>query len=307
MEKTIEFYYGKTLHAIKKISNHYYFESEGEMFFFVPFNKASSVLNEIMQVSHELKQKKIEVHDIVMNKNGELMTIVNDVNYILLKINGELNQKFDIFDIIKLNDRLTLQNTKTQLYRNDWASLWSSKVDYLEYQIRELGKNKRILLETFSYYIGLAENAIAYVIKTTNSFAISSLEKVTLCHSRLYYPNYKLNYMNPLNFIFDLEIRDISEYLKHMFFSDDDAFRELQIYLSRKKLSRFGYQMLYARLLYPSYYFDIFESIMNNEESEKKLLRIVDRVNEYESFLKNVFYELERYSMMEQIDWLIVK
>ena len=38
--------------------------------------------------------------------------------------------------------------------------------------------------------------------------------------------------MNPLSFIFDLEVRDIAEYLKSLFFSDDEfedvAFEDLK-------------------------------------------------------------------------------
>ena len=41
---------------------------------------------------------------------------------------------------------------------------------------------------------------------------------LTLCHKRVYYPTYKLNYYNPLSFIFDLRVRDIASYLKNKFF-----------------------------------------------------------------------------------------
>ena len=85
-----------------------------------------------------------------------------------------------------------------------------------EYQVRELGLDKKVIQESFSYYLGLAENAISYVNNTTlkyNSFN----SKVTLSHRRIFYPNFKINFLNPLSFIFDLEVRDIAEYLKAMF------------------------------------------------------------------------------------------
>jgi len=58
------------------------------------------------------------------------------------------------------------------------------------------------------------------------------LEKVTLCHKRLKFPNLKKDYYNPLLFLFDLEIRDIAEYIKSSFFkSEKDAWIELKSFL----------------------------------------------------------------------------
>ena len=45
--------------------------------------------------------------------------------------------------------------------------------------------------------------------------------RIVLSHRRVFYPNYKLNYLNPLSFVFDLEVRDVAEYLKAMFFKKD--------------------------------------------------------------------------------------
>ena len=63
--------------------------------------------------------------------------------------------------------------------------------------------------------------------------------------------------------------------------------------------------MLYARLLYPSYYFDIYEQIMNKKIDEDNLLRIVNKVNLYEQFLKKAYLEISKYANIEKIDWII--
>ena len=65
--------------------------------------------------------------------------------------------------------------------------------------------------------------------------------------------------------------------------------------------------MLYGRLLYPTYYFDIYEKIMNENYSEDKLLDIIKKVDEYELFLKNVYYHIQKYSPIEGIEWIINK
>lgn len=65
--------------------------------------------------------------------------------------------------------------------------------------------------------------------------------------------------------------------------------------------------MLYARLLYPSYYFDIYEKVIENLKDESELLDIVSRVDEYELFLKDAYFELSKLYKIEQILWIINK
>ena len=163
-----------------------------------------------------------------------------------------------------------------------------------------------MILNSFSYYIGLAENAISY-INRANELYKNDLYKVTLSHRRIFYPNTKLNYFNPISFIFDLDVRDVAEYIKVMFFKNEDALLELITYLKITKLSNYSYHMLYARLLYPSYYFDIYENIMNNNELEENLLPIIKKVEEYELFLKNSYLEISKYTEIDKIEWIIKK
>ena len=79
-------------------------------------------------------------------------------------------KEYDLFDIINFQREYTATNKVVSLYQNDWGNLWSSKVDYLEYQMSELGKNFPTLLNSFSYYVGLAENAISYVNSLNRRF-----------------------------------------------------------------------------------------------------------------------------------------
>lgn len=133
------------------------------------------------------------------------------------------------------------------------------------------------------------------------------MDRIVISHRRIYYPNIKLNYLNPLSFVFDLEVRDIAGYLKSMFFKQDldQVMIELETYLKTTKLSLYGYQMFFARLLYPSYYFDIYEKIMNKDETEEALIPIISKVEEYEKFLKKAYFAISKYAPIEKISWLI--
>ena len=91
------------------------------------------------------------------------------------------------------------------------------------------------------------------------------------------------------------------------FFNGEDSFLDLVSYLKMKRLTPYSYHMLFARLLYPSYYFDLYEEIMNNNLDDDVLLKIISRVNDYENFLILSHEEINKYTKLEKIDWLIKK
>lgn len=307
MKETIKYYYNIDIDDLKEQDGKYFFKYQNQDFFFVYFNRNIEELNDILICVNNMKEKGIDVHNIIINRNGQYLTKINNFDYILMSVNN-YNEEYDIFDMINIVNKLTLNYNTSKLYRNNWSNLWTQKMDYFEYQIRELGINKTVIKDSFSYYLGLAENAISYVNNTNLKYNALNNAKITLAHRRIFYPNYKLNFLNPLAFIFDLEVRDIAEYLKAMFFAGDNAeevIEELKYYLQIKTLSIYEYHMLYARLLYPSYYFDLYENIMNNDESEEKLVNIIKKNKEYELFLKNAYLEISKYAPIEKIDWLI--
>ena len=63
--------------------------------------------------------------------------------------------------------------------------------------------------------------------------------------------------------------------------------------------------MLYARLLYPTYYFDIYEKVVNQNEDSMKLLPIIKKSEEYNIFLKEAYHLISKYAPLIKIDYLI--
>jgi len=305
MKDSINFYYNLNIAEVESFTNYYRFKINNVYFFFVPLKRNTTEINDILTISKELKLHGINVHDIIYNKYGHIITNIYNNNYILLKPIGNIYEEYNLEDIMKLNSYLTLVPSKNKLYRNSWAKLWSDKLDYFEYQIHELGKDKKIILSSFSYYLGLGENAISYVNSTTSKYTPSIYDKVTLAHRRISYPNYKLNYYNPLSFIMDLEVRDIASFLKSAFIAGEDSLNYLKIALKLNHFSIYSLQMLYARLIYPTYYFDIYESIMNKNSDEESLIPIIDKAGDYENFLKEAYYEIARYAPIERIEWIL--
>ncbi len=305
MKEIINYYYNLDLVEVEEFKSYSTFNYLGDTFFFVFFNRTEEEFKDIINICIELKQKGIRVHDIIINREGSFVTKVGESFYILLKLNSNKDELVSFINIFEYANKLKLNRNSSKLYRNNWGDLWSKKVDYFEYQIKELGKDKNIILDSFSYYIGLAENAISYVNKINKVIGLSENDNITLAHRRIFYPNTCLNFLNPLSFIFDLEVRDIAEALKTNFFNNEDSLLDLITFLRLKKLTAYSYHMLYARLLYPSYYFDIYEDVMNNDGDQEKIIPIINKVPEYEIFLKKAYLEISRYTNLERIDWLM--
>lgn len=305
MKETLEYYYGLDIENIEELDGKYHIKQENQDYFFVFYNRGIEELEDIINVSNEMVKKGINVHKILINRNNSFLTKVGEYNYILFAVSN-LNEEYDIFDMVKISEKLVLNNNKSNLYRNNWGTLWSEKIDYFEYQVRELSIEKDVVKNSFSYYVGMAENAISYVNNTNMKYG-GDAYRIVLSHRRVFYPNYKLNYLNPLSFVFDLEVRDIAEYLKAMFFKKDISFclDELSSYLKIRHLSLYEYQMLYARLLYPTYYFDVYESVMNKNGDEEQLVNIIKKCDSYEEFLKKAYLEISKYAKIDKIEWII--
>lgn len=308
MEQFLKYFYDIYIDNIYKKDNKYYFYKDNSLFCVVKNYRLPEELKDILEICYEM-QNRFPVSQIVFNKFGQISSDYDNNNYILLKINTSMSSDITINDIIKINNSLFLNKDKKELYRNNWAKLWESKVDYFEYQIKELGRNKKIILNSFSYYIGLAENAIsiANICELYNKDNMN--EKVVLSHRRINYPCMEYEFYNPLEYIFDIQVRDVSEYLKSMFFYTDRnrTIKELKNYLLSTRLSNYEANMLYARLLYPTYYFDIYEKVIEDLKEESELLDIINKVDEYELFLKEAYFELSRMYKIEQINWIINK
>lgn len=277
-------------------------------YYFVPYFRSEEELSDLLHLNDELILKGVPTSRFIQNIDNQYITIVNDKKYILFESPLNISKEYNVLDMISFAELLKTSNKKSILYRNQWGELWSSKVDYFEYQIAQLGKDKPIILNSFSYYVGLAENAISYVNNTLNNHQISIYESITLQRKRIGFPNIQLNYFNPLNYVIDIEVRDIASYFKSLFFNSfDDLWIEVDAYFKRKRLSIYGYQLLYARLLYPSYYFDIYESVMEGKVEEKELLKIINKSSYYELFLKQMFLEISKYAPIEAIAWIVNK
>ncbi len=294
MKNVIMYYYGLEPNDIHQNGRNYYFFINNDKYKFFVTDLSSYEITDIYKLS-ELISKE---YRIVPNKMGKLITEVTDFNYILINVPEEKE------DVICLTDILTFQKSTsyldissyTSLYRNNWNELWSKKIDYFEYQINQFGKKYPIIRNSFAYFCGLAENAITY----TNLFEIKN---IVLSHKRIYKNMDFKNLYNPINYIIDSKVRDVVEYFKNSFFKDKYLFDEIEYYV-KYEINDSEALEFFARLLFPSFYFDLYEDILANKKDENVLLDIIKKIDKYEIWLYEIYIIISKYHSIHIPEWL---
>ncbi len=304
MKNTINYYYNISVKDFIKTSSDYYFHLNNEEYHLLIFNRPYEDVQAIYKLNLEMTKNGCLVHQIIINKDNEVITMINNIPYVLIKLCKYKNEEVFLNDINYIGHMTYNIAFDKSLLRTDWVRLWSEKIDYYEYQINQLGKKYPNLCNSLSYYIGLGENAISYIVN--NSKIDSSISPV-VSHKRIRKRNGSFEFYNPLNFVIDSRVRDIAEYIKDSFFTGKIDFYEIKSFFDVNKLTNNEYILLFSRLLYPTFYFDIYDDIINNDLDEEKIEPIINKCDEYEQFLYNMYKYIvyDRKVELEQIEWLI--
>jgi len=75
-------------------------------------------------------------------------------------------------------------------------------------------------------------------------------------------------------------------------------------YIQYSKLTEYELQMFFVRMLFPTFYFDIYEEVITGDMKEKELLRIITHTERYEILLKQLYQYLRTIIYLPEIEWL---
>ncbi len=228
-------------------------------------------------------------HQILYNVEGKILTPYQNKSYCLMAI---LKQK-QFFP--------SFSSLETRLDEIHMGELWSKKIDYYMQQIRELGMHKELLINAFNYYVGMAENAISMVNRLENQHV---QVRYALEHRRVSYPIDPIEYYDPTTFVIDSRVRDLAEYTKAKFFKDQLEIDDVIQNMEEMHLSGDEVKLLYARLFYPTYFFDLFEDSILTEEENKEVIRILERQEAYEDFLYQFYLRLKSTYPLYEVEWI---
>lgn len=292
MKNTINYYYNLFPQKIFQNKNEYYFFINDIRYSFIKYNEDIEKINEIYNMHLDILKNNIYVHSIILNKDSKPLTIVNNTYYILLQTMYYGNK-------INLDTILPFTKAVSKKKHPNWEILWAEKNDYLEYLMKECGVKYQILKDSFAYFIGLAETAIS-ILNITEKEEINYVYS----HKRIDKTQTTFDLYNPLNITVDLKTRDAAEYFKQSFFKGENIEDEITKYLTNSNLTKYEYISFLSRLLYPTYYFDLFEQLINEKHVEKQIEMQIKKIDKYELLLKKIYNYYKSFINIYQIEWL---
>lgn len=294
MKNFIEYFYNIKIDRIFYEKNYYFFTYNGYTYKLYALTSEYDV-NFLLYINQKMLNNTL-VSEIILNKNMEIISVYNENRFMLIKIFVNMNKNISLGEILFLNNYLNSKELSV-----NWGQLWEKKIDYLEKLINENGKKYPLIVNSFNYFVGMTENAISYY----NSINIGNDINYVISHRSIKVGDTIESLYNPLNIILDYRVRDIAEYIKISFFKNNKLiFKEIQKYLINNNLSLTEVQLLVARLLYPSFYFDMYDDIMIDNQEEKILTFILANLDNYEVYLSNVIELIRQRYNVDEIAWL---
>ena len=332
MKETLQEMYQLNTEQYMKLGPYEAFLDRSNLYFLIPIDlkpeDVSNIYNSaFFMLDYHVKQIAIPK----MNAKGELVTKIQDYDFLLLETKAKKRTEKEP----SLATELAYFHYVGKFYQADtgkfhrmgiWKELWESRIDNLErhwYQVLHTHPVERFdqwFIESFPYYLGLAENAIQYLVDTEIDAQPSTFDSGCFTSERFMRHSWGeiYTYKLPSEWVFDHPVRDLAEWIRHEYFFHEDDFEKkmyqfLNDYEQLMPLSPFSWRLLYARLLFPVHYFMTVEDYYMRQDKEEKylheerLLYMLEDTNTYEDFLKNFFGSIRLPNTQYQIprvDWL---
>ncbi|MCH5167680.1 MAG: hypothetical protein J1F35_07325 [Erysipelotrichales bacterium] len=280
MENIIAYYYNLNPEKYKENGDVIIIESHGELYI-ARIIKDKDVFTKIVSsINSSFFYKPI------LNRTNGYFFEYNNQTYALFKAINPAVPRYDDFIIIE-----SIESTEI-----NYSSIWEHNIEYFIKQLTSLDFSNTEEITNINYYIGLAENAIT-MNELANKLTINA--RKCLSHYRIKYPNYNLTYNDPTELLIDYISRDIAEYTKSKFFLEGMSVEEFMKLINKYKLNDKELLYVFARLLYPNYYFDLL-----SEKNTDKQQKIIEKRKKYEKFLSNIFEQIKTTTLYVNISWL---
>lgn len=294
MNNALLFFFNINVSELKKINNNYYFKYLNNDYGIYLYERDIEEALEIYYLNLELITNGFPSYEIILTIKNEVLFFINNNYYILMKLPNIKNRLITFNDIISFNYKPL--NKIKKLDKSNWSYNWSNKIDFIEYQFSQIKGKYPLISSSIAYFIGIWENAISYYNDNVNT-----KEEKTIAHKRITYDMDILEFLNPLNFVIDYKERDWGEYLKSFVISNNYTNNILDKYLKANNIDQVV--LLVSRLLFPSYYFDLYEEIVLDNRKESDINYIIEKKD---NVLYLINYLLTKYSNynVPLINWI---
>ncbi|MBD1380823.1 spore coat putative kinase YutH [Metabacillus arenae] len=331
VKKKIKETYGLIATEIFSFGPYKAFRTPGTMCLIVPVSQIEEdELYELYHMSQYLYEKADPyVAQFMVARNGSIFMEHDNQKYVVFKCanNNEgrsLSKGRELARFHQKGRSFPYEVIKTNRI-GQWKQLWEKRLDQLEnfwrgkVQAHPLDHFEKLFIESFPYYVGLAENSIQYLVDTELDDEPQPIDSATICHHRFTGNVWRQDQLIklPIDWVFDHASRDIAEYMRDQFFNQQTQFRDsvflfAEEYDRTTPLSAFSWRLMFSRLLLPVHYFECIENYYLSPETEnpyyeRKLKDLLSRSSEYEEFLAEFHQMLSMRTKkiyLPNIEWL---
>ena len=139
MKNIISYFYNLEPNNIHQYEKKLKFSVDNNNYVFLPCYHTEKEIKDLQSLSTTLLSKGVYCHQFILNVNSTIITMVNNLPYVLLLVYINDNRLISFDDLIWFTNIDNLPVVES-LKRDNWFSLWTEKIDYFEYQVSQFGK-----------------------------------------------------------------------------------------------------------------------------------------------------------------------
>ena len=265
-----------------------YFYVGGQLYYLSLVQEPKDFLNRYHYYRYLMHQCGMKGYEIVRNIYQELFT----QGYVLLlyqKDHFSLKQYIHQTMMIYRFPKLKVQQIKEQ---------WICKIDQAREKVKDYAysfKHDQDIISLIYYYCGLGENSINilnYILQIDKQASLP----VSLSLAQPFF-EYVYELLNPCCYIFSTRMRHLSCLVS----SQIITYVQLQNILETHYFDVYEIIYLYARMLYPSYFF---ECLLQGLLDEKKVPFFYQQMKQSQDMYAQMFRILSFYVTLPKISWI---
>ena len=265
-----------------------YFMYQDQLYYFTYLSHVQNFLDTYRSYSYLIHLCGLDGYTLVKNHNQD---IISQQHVLMVYHQSHFDYPFYLQTFLQ---PLPFQKLKIK----DIKEQWIQKIDCVREKVKDYAysfKHDQDVISLIYYYCGIGENSINVLNEILN---IDQDASVFLSLSlRFPIQNYVYELLNPIHYMLSTRARQITCLFKSQLLSYDD----IKQILESQYFDVFEIIYLYARILYPSTFFDY---LLNNQINEQYIQNCYLHLQEEKQMYKEIGRILSFYVTLPKISWI---
>lgn len=291
MKELINWYYQLQIDHLEQLDDVYYTDFGDHYIYIIAVGKEkNTIFFHLLQFLQYSKQQQI-----LLSKDNTTTVLFENQHYYVLESTISLH---DYVDIRTLQIPMIYPEpypVATEL-KERWLAKNRLHEEQLNVVIEQLNADDRLLVfDLATYYIHLNEQSYTFINEL-----IDIKYPVSLCHMRLTPTTYKFECFSPKLLTLDNKARCYCEYLRHLYLMNQDVVQIrsfVQIVNQVSPLTKEEWELFYARLYFPTQFYDAIFTIREGESVN--IPKLYEQALNYSKLLYQLPYEVYRSNLVE--------